>query len=65
LLVFCVVSTNSLTMAAVGVIRRRHLPDGGIQWRRRRGKRHRHGGDVCVCGIDVGGLKGFLELSLM
>ena len=47
------------------MIRRRHLPDGGIQWRRRRGKRHRHGGDVCVCGIDVGGLKGFLELSLM
>ncbi len=32
LLVFCVVSMNWLTMAAAGVIRRRHLPDGGIQW---------------------------------
>ena len=29
---FCVVSTNSLTMAAAGAIRRRHLPNGGIQW---------------------------------
>jgi hypothetical protein len=32
LLVFCVVSTNLLTMAAAGAIQHRHLPDGGIQW---------------------------------
>ena len=31
LLVFCIVSMNSLTMAAAGAIRRRHLPDGSIQ----------------------------------
>jgi hypothetical protein len=34
LLVFCVFYSNSLTMAAAGAIRRRHLPDGGIQWLR-------------------------------
>ncbi len=32
LLVFCVFSTNSSTMTAAGAIRRRHLPDGSIQW---------------------------------
>ena len=29
---FCVVSTNSLTMAPTGAIRPRHSHDGGIQW---------------------------------
>ena len=29
---FCVFSTNSSTMAAAGAIRRRHSPDGSIQW---------------------------------
>jgi len=32
LLVFCVFYSNLSTMVAVGVIGRRHLPDGGIQW---------------------------------
>jgi len=30
--VFCVISTNSLTMAAAGAIWRKHFPNGGIQW---------------------------------
>ena len=32
LLVYCVVSTNSLTMAAAGAIRPRHLANASIQW---------------------------------
>jgi hypothetical protein len=31
---FCVFYSNSLTMAAAGAIRRRHSPNGGIQWLR-------------------------------
>jgi len=34
LLVFCVVLTNSWTMTAAGVIRRRHSPYSGIKWLR-------------------------------
>jgi hypothetical protein len=33
-LVFYVVSTNVSTMVAARAIRRRHSPDGGIQWLR-------------------------------
>jgi len=32
LLVFCVFHLKSMTMAAAGAIRHRHLTDGGIQW---------------------------------
>ncbi len=34
LLVFCVFYSKLSTMAATGAIRRRHSPDGGIQWLR-------------------------------